>query len=200
MYRNADLETILATDLNQLGQVPKLQTLAMAALRTRLLADLDALLSTFSKVDGGKSKAKVDAEVSPRSCILDGSPKSLRPTEFGCDPEMQHVALPCLSTPPAVRTPEITAAISPLMADSMVRFLAAITLAVRHAVVSTSVDRRNGFLEALIWTASPQLLHDCLWVAVHASCHGTPPHAYLLYLHLWCFKNWQGRFFFALRF
>jgi hypothetical protein len=133
MYRNADLETILATDLNQLGQVPKLQTLAMAALRTRLLADLDALLSTFSKVDGGKSKAKVDAEVSPRSCILDGSPKSLRPTEFGCDPEMQHVALPCLSTPPAVRTPEITAAISPLMADSMVRFLAAITLAVRHA-------------------------------------------------------------------
>jgi hypothetical protein len=46
--RNADLEVILATDLNQLGQVPKLQALAISALRSRLLAELEALIASLA--------------------------------------------------------------------------------------------------------------------------------------------------------
>lgn len=52
--RNADLETILATDLNQLGQVPKLQALAISALRSRLLLELEGLITT-QQASGGKS-------------------------------------------------------------------------------------------------------------------------------------------------
>lgn len=54
LCRNADLETILATDLNQLGQVPKLQALAISALRARLLRELEGLITT-QQASGGKS-------------------------------------------------------------------------------------------------------------------------------------------------
>ena len=101
--RNADLETILATDLNQLGQVPKLQTLAMSVLRARLLAELEALLAALSKggagaAGRGKSKgdgdaSKGDGDASPRSFILDGSPKSTRPAELGGDAELRMACL-----------------------------------------------------------------------------------------------------------
>lgn len=93
-----------------------------------MLAELERLLATLVETDGGKAKAKGDAEASPRSCILDGSPKSFRPTDFGCEREIQHVALPCIATPPPVRTPGINTAMSPIMADSMVRIPAAQSL------------------------------------------------------------------------
>ena len=85
--RSADLETILATDLSQLGQVPKLQTLALASLRARLRIDLDNLLRRFKQRDAAGDTAakcgKVDDDcASGRSFILDGSPKSARPSEL----------------------------------------------------------------------------------------------------------------------
>jgi hypothetical protein len=89
--RNADLETILATDLSQLGQVPKLQALALSALRAKLSVELESLLRTLQPrgVDAGgpsfpvKGKADDgDGDASQRSSILDGSPKSTRPQEL----------------------------------------------------------------------------------------------------------------------
>lgn len=70
--------------------MPKLHALALAALRTRLLTDLDSVLrrlkpqASGSECGGaggkGKGKLKGDGDDgSPRSCILDGSPKSTRP-------------------------------------------------------------------------------------------------------------------------
>lgn len=43
--RNADLEVVLATDLTQLGQVPKLQALSISALRLHLLKELEMVVS-----------------------------------------------------------------------------------------------------------------------------------------------------------
>jgi hypothetical protein len=45
---SADLEAILATDLSQLGQVPKLQALALSTLRTRLLKELEEVITQIS--------------------------------------------------------------------------------------------------------------------------------------------------------
>lgn len=63
--RSADLEVILATDLNQLGQVPKLQALAISMLRTRLLKELEAVIAqqsltacTCTGVSRAEGKAK----------------------------------------------------------------------------------------------------------------------------------------------
>lgn len=46
--RSADLEVVLATDLNQLGQVSKLQALAISTLRTRLLKELESVITQLS--------------------------------------------------------------------------------------------------------------------------------------------------------
>jgi hypothetical protein len=71
----------LATDLNQLGQVPKLQALAMAVLRSRLIVELDGLAVATEKVLKGKGTGTYDT-LSQRSVILDGSPKSAHPGDM----------------------------------------------------------------------------------------------------------------------
>lgn len=77
--RNANLEQILATDLAQLGQVPKLQALAMAVLRGRLARELDALVAATSKLARVPEDKGTYDTLSQRSVILDGSPTSGHP-------------------------------------------------------------------------------------------------------------------------
>ena len=47
--RDASLEVLLVNDGGQLGQLPKLSTLAMAALRFRLLRELDLVVQTLPR-------------------------------------------------------------------------------------------------------------------------------------------------------
>lgn len=105
--------------------MPKLQTLAMSVLRTRLLAELEALLATVPKGgaaragEAARGKSKADGEASPRSFILDGSPKSTRPAELGGD-----VELPMAyggGAPLRGGAGEATAPLTALTGDSMVR-------------------------------------------------------------------------------
>jgi hypothetical protein len=129
MCRNVDLETILATDLSQLGQVPKLQALALSALRGHLLTKLERLLAvlqpagTSGRGGGAVSKGKGQAgdldddDVSQRSFILDGSPKSTRPHELPpYELSPRALQLQCLETGPQRQGPSPTS-----LHDSMVR-------------------------------------------------------------------------------
>lgn len=90
--RNADLETILATDLNQLGQVPKLQALAISALRSRLLLELEGLITT-QQASGGKS---ITSAYNKAKQVLTPSPSLASPPLFsfvapsGCDRDAGH--------------------------------------------------------------------------------------------------------------
>lgn len=86
---NADLEVVLATDLAQLGQVPKLQALSISALRLHLLKELEMVVSkqcmTACMCPGRRPETKKSQEEndgdSQRSVILDGSPKSVHQTD-----------------------------------------------------------------------------------------------------------------------
>jgi hypothetical protein len=122
--RDADLETILATDLSQLGQVPKLQALAISALRSKLLIELEQLLRTIQvrgeEMSSAKKEKVDDGETSQRSFILDGSPKSMRPNEVPLFHDLSSVQLQCLEVASASRSPCLARPMTPLMHDSMV--------------------------------------------------------------------------------